>query len=48
MATWEAGEAARNDRVLYARSADEREVRQDREKATEVVTFSTTEYVLCS
>ena len=44
LTVWEAGEAARNDKHLYARAADKRKAKRDGEKATLVAAFKTTEW----
>ena len=44
LTVWEAGEAARNDKHLYARAADKRKAKRDGEKATLVAPFKSTEW----
>ena len=44
LTVWEAGEAARNDKLVYARAADKRKAKRDGEKATLVASFKSTEW----
>ena len=44
LTVWEAGEAARNSKLLYERAADKRKAKRDGEKATVVALFKSTEW----